>query len=60
MKVAFARKVGEPEYNEVLLTEAEDRIPAATKWAEENGYTVRIAEIDMNTPPKFGRNVLQG
>jgi hypothetical protein len=58
MKVAFAHKANEPEYTEVLLTEVEERIPAATEWAKANGYVVRIAEINLDTPPTFGRNVI--
>ena len=57
MKVAWARKKGEPESTEVLLTEHEDRIPAATKWAEANGYVVRVAEIDMTEPPDFTKTI---
>ena len=57
VKVAFARKVGAPDYTEVLLTEVEDRIPAATAWAKENGYVVRIAEIDLDVAPDFTKVV---
>ena len=58
MKVAFAHKNNEPEYTEILLTEVEERIPAATEWAEANGYIVRIADVDLSTPPAFGKNVI--
>ena len=54
VKVAFCRKQGAPDYTEELLTEVEERIPAASKWAESQGYIVRVAEIDLDTPPKFG------
>jgi len=57
MKIAFAHKRDEPSWTEILLTEVEDRIPAATQWAEANGYVVRVAEIDLTQPPKFHRDV---
>lgn len=58
VKVAWATKKGAPEWTEELLTEVEEDISAATKWAEENGYVVRVAEIDLDTPPEFAKNVL--
>ena len=58
IKIAFAHKVGEPDYTEILLTEVEERIPEATAWAKANGYVVRVAEIDLSTPPVFGANVI--
>jgi hypothetical protein len=57
MKVAFCTKIGEPEWTEELLTEVEDRIPAATKWAEERGYNVRVAEIDLSVAPDFTKTI---
>ncbi len=53
MKVLFGHKANEPEYTEVLITEVEERIPAATEWAQANGYVVRIADIDLSKPPNF-------
>lgn len=53
MKVLFGHKSDEPEYTEVLITEVEERIPDATKWAESNGYTVRVAEINLSKAPDF-------
>ena len=52
-KVAFARKEGHEDWEEILLTEVQDRIPAATAWAQANGYIVRIAEIDLDARPDF-------
>lgn len=44
MKVLYATKIGEPEYMEQLITEVEDRIPAASAWAQQNGFDrLRIA-----------------
>lgn len=53
MRIAWCRKPDEPASKEQLLTECEDRIPAAVKWAEAQGYVVRIAEIDLTVPPDF-------
>jgi hypothetical protein len=55
VKIAWATKIGAPDYTEKLLTEVEDRIPAATAWAKANGYTVRVADVDLSTPPDFTR-----
>jgi hypothetical protein len=39
---------------EELITEVEERIPEATKWAEENDFDrIRIAEIDLTEKPDF-------
>lgn len=57
MKVAWATKIGAEEWEEILLTEVEERIPAATEWAKANGYTVRIAEIDLTVRPDFTKTV---
>ena len=52
-RVAYCRKPDEPEWDEIILTECEDRIPAATAWAEAQGYIVRVAEYDLSKPPAF-------
>lgn len=49
-RVLFGHKANEPEYTEVLITEVEDRIEAATEWAKANGYVVRVAEIPDGKP----------
>lgn len=57
MKILFGVKVGEPDWAEQLITEQEEQIPAARKWAGENGFDrFRIAEIDDN-PPDFAGTV---
>lgn len=38
MKVLYAVKKGEPDWAEQIITEYEDRIVAARKWASENGF----------------------
>lgn len=57
-KVLFAVKVGEPDWAEQLITEQENRIEEARKWAGENGFDrFRIAEIDLSTPPDWAKTV---
>lgn len=54
MKVLFAVKKGQPNYMEELITENENHIENAKKWAIKNGFDrLRIAEIDMNKKPNF-------
>ena len=58
MKILFAVKVGDPDWAEQLITENEQDIPAASKWAKENGFDrLRIAKIDLSTPPNFAETV---
>jgi len=58
MKVLFAVKVGEEDWKEQLITEVEDQIEAASKWATENGFDrLRIATIDLSKPPDFAATV---
>ena len=53
MKILFAVKIGDEDWQEQLITDAEDRIPAASEWARANGFDrLRVADID-DTPPDF-------
>lgn len=53
MKILFATKIGNEDWQEEIITEAEEQIPAASKWATENGFDrLRIADID-DGPPDF-------
>jgi len=54
-KVLYAVQKGEPDYMEQIITEHEDRIPEARKWAEENGFDrFRIATYsDVPEMPDF-------
>ena len=56
-KVAYCTKKGEPEWTEQVLTDHEASIPEATKWAEANGYAVRVAEIDLGCPPDWSQTL---
>ena len=53
VRVAFCTKLGAEEWTEELLTDQEEQIPAATKWAEANGYKVRVANINLGAAPNW-------
>ncbi len=54
MKVLFAVRQGNEDWQEELITEIEERIPAAREWAQANGFDrLRIAEIDLDQRPDF-------
>lgn len=53
-KVLWAVKKGEPDWNEQIITEKEERIEDAKKWATQNGFDrFRIATIDLKEKPDF-------
>ena len=53
--VLWAVKKGAPDWEEVLITTKKERIPAAKKWAEENGFDrFRVSEIDDGMPDFIG------
>lgn len=55
----YAVRKGDPDWAEVLITEVEERIPDARKWAESNGYDrFRIATFEQGEPVTFGANVV--
>jgi predicted GNAT family N-acyltransferase len=52
--VLWATKIGEPDYNEQLITENSSQIENAKKWAIENGFDrIRVSKIDMSSKPDF-------
>lgn len=58
--VLFAVRKGEPDYNEVLITNNPDRIEDAKKWALANGFDrLRVSTIDMREKPDF-RKTFEG
>lgn len=60
MKVLWAVKIGAPDWAEDVITEHEDQIEAASAWAKANGYDrLRVAEVDLGSPPEFGRNLIR-
>lgn len=53
MKVLFAVKKGDEDWQEQLITEQEERIESAKAWADSNGFDrFRVAEI-ADGPPDF-------
>jgi GNAT superfamily N-acetyltransferase len=51
--VLWATKIGEPDYNEQLITEDSSQIEDAKKWALANGFDrIRVSRID-NSKPDF-------
>ena len=58
MKVLFGVRKGNESWQEEVISEHEDRFDAAKKWATENGFDrLRIADIDLTTPPDFTKSV---
>lgn len=59
-KVLWATKIGAEDWEETLITEVAERIPAAKAWALANGFDrLRVAEID-DAPPDFAACVKGG
>lgn len=51
MKILWATKKGNEDWQEELITEDETRIEAAKKWAEANGFDrFRISEYKGEKP----------
>ena len=58
MKVLFAVKIGNENWQEELITEHEEKISQAKWWAERNGFDrLRIAEIDLTKKPDFTKGI---
>ena len=54
MKILWGIRKGAEEWKEELLTEVEERIPAAKEWAQKNGFDrFRISEYTENEMPDF-------
>lgn len=54
MKILFAVKTGDEDWQEQLITEQEDKIEAAKQWAKANGFDrLRVADVDLSKPPDF-------
>ena len=59
--VLFAVRKGEPDYNEVLITNNPDKIEDAKKWALANGFDrLRVSKIDMMEKPDFKKTFYDG
>ena len=59
--ILFAVKKGEPDWNEVLITNNPAKIEDAKKWALANGFDrLRVSKIDMNEKPDFEKTFAKG
>ena len=53
-KILWATRVGAPSWQEQLITEIEERIPAASAWAKANGFDrLRVSTFAEGTKPDF-------
>lgn len=51
MRILFAVRKGDEDWQEQLITEVEERIDSASQWAIANGFDrLRIATIDGGKP----------
>jgi hypothetical protein len=58
MLVLWATKKGAEDWQEQLITEQEDKIEQAARWAKENGFDrLRIANINLSEKPNFAGTV---
>lgn len=47
----WATKKGAPDWQEQLITEVAERIPAASEWAKANGFDrLRVSDFDGSAP----------
>jgi len=54
MKILFAVKIGDEDWQEQLVTEQEEQVEAASQWARSHGFDrLRIADIDLTKKPWF-------
>lgn len=62
MKILWGTKVGAANWEEEIITENEELIPAARAWAEKHGYNrLRVAEMsDKPEMPNFAECVKIG
>ena len=51
MKILWAVKIGDPDYDEQVITEREDQIAAATEWARAQGFD-RFRVMDASDEPE--------
>lgn len=59
--VLWGVKKGDPDWEEVIITNKSENIEKAKKWAEENGFDrLRVSNIDMNEAPDFTKTFAKG
>jgi hypothetical protein len=60
-KVLWGVKKGDADWKEQIITENEQQIENAKKWAVDNGFDrFRIQMIDLSTPPDFKKTFKNG
>tara|TARA_R110000772_G_scaffold46279_5_gene105698 strand:+ start:1484 stop:1666 length:183 start_codon:yes stop_codon:yes gene_type:complete len=60
MNILWAVKIGNPDWQEEIITEQQDRIEKAKIWAKENGYhKFRTSGIDLTEKPDFTKTISQ-
>lgn len=52
MKILFAVKIGDEDWQEQLITEVEERIEAASEWAKANGFD-RLRVVEVSDEPEM-------
>lgn len=58
IKILFAVKIGNEDWQEELITEDESQINAASEWAIANGFDrLRVAEIDLTKSSDFSKTI---
>jgi hypothetical protein len=58
MLVLWATKKGDEDWQEQLITEQEDKIEQAARWAKENGFDrLRISNVNLSERPDFAGTV---
>ncbi len=54
MRILYGIKRGNKDYEEEIITEYEERIEEAKKWALNNNYDrLRVAEVNLEEKPDF-------
>lgn len=58
MKMLWAVKKGDEDWQEQIITTDEARIPAAKEWAKQNGFDrFRVSEYQDGDVPDFTKAV---
>lgn len=52
--ILWGVRVGQPDWQEEIITNQASRVDKAREWALKNGFDrLRVATIDTDTPPDF-------
>lgn len=52
-KILWGTRKGAEDWQEELITDCEERIPAASAWAKANGFDRLRISTDDGSPPDF-------